>query len=104
MTRTIILFTLTWIFVAPALGGYRWNCEAEGDNYQRWTVQEEEKDLAGNEWLLVTRRHPTKRRELKIEPGSAKKIRNSEEPIFQVMFDGNIEVLSCAPGLDLNRE
>jgi len=67
-------------------------------------VWEEGKDLLGNEWLYVTRMHPTRREELKIEPGSAKKIKNSDEPVFQVKFDGNIEVLYCEPGRSLRSD
>ena len=81
----IILFWILW--AAP---GYAWDCETKKDNYPRWSVLEEGKD-----WLLVTRRNPKKRVELRIEPGSAKKIRGGDEPVFQVMFDGKIEVLYC---------
>ena len=93
----IVSIILFWIIVAPS-HGYGWECESKTDNYPRWTVVEDGKDLSGNDWLLVTRRHPRKREELKIEPG---RVKNGEEPVFQVTFDGKIEILHCEPRQEL---
>ena len=88
----IFLLGLLWLLMPlPAHG---WVCESKTDNYPRWSVLEQGKYL-GEDWLLVTRRNPMKREELEMGPGRARKIRGGDEPVFEVMFDGKIEVLYC---------